>query len=119
MTPDILPSSIPKHARKTKMFVHEFAGRIAYTLTYCANCGCEGVWIPEAQADGAGGFMFYLCDECAVKWAPVDGYFMTPDQGMYERNKQAMIEKEGRELTSDEIVERLRDPNDWLHKLKR
>ena len=120
MTTEILPSSVPVIARKTKMLLHEASGNIIpFVMCYCANCGKEGVWIPEAQADGEGGFMFYLCDDCGTKWSPIDGYHVVPDDALYERNKHAMIEKEGRELTSDEIVERLRDPNDWLHSLKR
>jgi hypothetical protein len=110
----LLPSSVPREIKGVTFRRHPLLGtQIAYIKIYCANCGRFSGEIPEATKD----FAFWLCDPCAEKWSPIAGTYLVPDEVWFERNKQEMIAREGRELTGPEIVERMRDPNHYLNKL--
>lgn len=88
---------------------------MTWLYMYCANCGCDGGRVLESSLPET--FAFYLCIPCGEKWAPMAGYAMMPDEVFFDKVKQAMIEEYGRELTSQEIIEVLKDENSILYKL--
>lgn len=115
----VLPSSVPVVRSRTKMGVDVRGNSIPYTLTYCANCSKEGVWVPEASVNGPGGFAFYLCSPCGDKWTDVVGLSLVPDEVFWERVKQEMLAREGRILTAEEVVEAMRAPDHYLQVMAR
>lgn len=114
---DVLPSSVPREIKDVVFVTHDIGLlkgiTLAYVQTFCANCGKKGPLVEESSKD----FAFYLCYSCAEKWSFMANTYVVPDEVWFERNKQVMLEKEGRELTGPEIVEAMRDPNHYLNKL--
>lgn len=104
----LLPNSVPTVTRKVVM-----RAGVPWVPIYCANCGCDGGWIPEDAKD----FAFYLCEPCGEKWAPLAGTMMVPDEVFWAKVKDAQIEKYGRELQDIEIIEELKDGESMLSKL--
>ena len=62
-------------------------------------------------------FAFYLCQPCADKYGSVAGTWAEPDALFWQKVKEAQWEREGRELTPREILEKLDDPHSYLNKL--
>jgi hypothetical protein len=51
-------------------------GRMWMERVFCANCGCDGGLVtPEWAAH-----VFYLCQECADKYGPVQGATEVPEE---------------------------------------
>lgn len=108
--PDILPNSVP-HERKNIVF----RGGVPWVPIFCANCGVDGGWIPEEACD----FASYLCDPCAIKWGPSSTEYLMPDEVFWEKVKQAQLEKYGRELSAEEVMEQLKISDSMISKLAR
>lgn len=108
---ELLPSSVPKVIRGVR-----FKDGIAMVPIYCANCGSDGGFVPEA-AVLCKQFAFYLCEPCAEKWSPLVDTLCVPDEVVWELAKQEQLEREGRELTPAEIVEALKDEGHYLSKI--
>ena len=91
-------------------------GAIPWVPIYCANCGADGGWIPEAAKDED---CFYLCiaNGCFDKWTPIQGTFVVSDEVYWQHCKNVMLEEYGRELTGNEVIEALKDPTHILSKL--
>lgn len=68
---------------------------------YCANCGREGGWVPEAACD----FAFYLCTPCLDTHGAQTLGMVVPDHEFYENLKHEQLEAYHRFLTPDELVE--------------
>ena len=107
---DVLPNSVPK---ETKNIV--FRAGVPWIPIFCANCGCDGGWVPEAAKD----FAFYLCVPCAETWAPLAGTMLVPDEVFWQKLHGAQFEKHGRLLTDLELVEQLKDGDSMISKLAR
>lgn len=114
LTADILPSSVCVDP-KGVIFQN---GQKWYPI-YCASCGISGGMVPEPSKD----FAFYLCDEdrnnCSSKWSPLVDHMIVPQERFWEVARQEQLEKLGRQMTANEIIEAMRDPNHWLWKLAR
>lgn len=111
----VLPNSLPRDVARHIVWK---AG-VPYVPIYCANCGCDGGWIPEdaARREAGAGFAFYLCVPCSKKWGHLADTMLMPDEVFWERVKQTQLEAYGRELTADEVLEALKNPNHPLTKL--
>lgn len=107
-TAEILPSSVPLVARNVRM-----RAGVPWVPIFCANCGADGGWVPEASAN----FAFYLCVPCAEKWAPLAATMLVPDEVFWASVKDAQLEHDGRELATTEVVESLKDGSHYLAKL--
>ena len=110
MAVDVLPSSVPITPKKFVM-----RQGLPWVPIYCANCGADGGWIPEAAAD----FAFYLCVPCGDKWAPLAGTMLVPDEVFWAKVVDAQMENDKRILTPAETVEALKDGDHYLSKLAR
>ncbi len=110
MPAEILPSSVP---RETKNVV--FREGVPWIPIFCANCSCDGGWIPEETKD----FAFYLCVPCADKWEPLTGTMLVPDEVFWDKVNAAQIEKYGRILEPHEQIEELKIGDSMLSKLAR
>jgi len=114
---DILPSS---WLREPKRSVPHVFGSIPGTNAYCANCGRKGPLIPDVSGlELRENFHCWLCDACAEKWGPLLGLQLMPDEAFFQKVKEAQLEKYQRELTPDELLKELSDPNSTLSKLAR
>jgi hypothetical protein len=106
--PLILPDSRPKVQKNVVRL-----GNLDWVPIYCANCGCDGGLVPAEHCN----FAFYLCVPCADKWEPLAGTFMVPDEVFWQKVHDEQMEKYGRILSPDELVEVLKDPENSLTKL--
>ncbi len=84
---------------------------------FCANCGKEGGMVLETDWDRVKNFAFYLCEPCAEKWSPLADTAIAPDEAFWQKLHEVQLEEFGRELTSAEIVEALKDDANVLSKL--
>ena len=101
------------------MGFHPIAGKIIpWVMTYCANCGDEGTWVPEQSLNEQGGFVCYMCVPCSEKWAPALGLALLPDEYFYQECENAMLHEDGRVLSGEEVQKALQDPSHYLSKLK-
>lgn len=105
---DILPDSRLKRPVNTVM-----RHGILWMPIFCANCGADGGLVPEENCT----FAFYQCDPCNLKYPTIPGTHVEPDSVFWEKVKQAQLEKYGRELSPNEIIEALKDENNILSKL--
>ena len=113
MPGDFLPTSVTRETKKVVM-----RGSEPWVPIFCANCGCDGGWVPEASVQDSH-FCFYLCDPCAVTWTPLADTMLVPDEVFFAKVNKAMEEKYGRVLTVQEQVEVLKDGESILSKLAR
>lgn len=81
---------------------------------FCGNCGKSGGWVPEETT-----FIFYLCQPCADKHGQIDGTYMVPDEVFFQEVKNAQIEKYGKELTENEIRDKLMEDSSLISTLGR
>jgi hypothetical protein len=72
---------------------------------FCANCGCDGGYVPEENCN----FAFYLCMPCAERLGPISNTYIEPDAVFWEKVKQEQLERYRRELTAQELAEILKD----------
>lgn len=110
--PDILPSSVAREIRG-----RVFRGSQAWIPIFCLNCGCDGGMLVEPEVGS--GWAGYLCDPCAEKWSPMFGTCLVPDEVFQERAQQEQMERYGRLLAPNEVVEALKDGSNSLAKLVR
>jgi hypothetical protein len=109
-TLDILPSSVPRESKNVKTLQG-----MNWIPIFCANCGCDGGYVPEANKD----FAFYLCQPCADRYGNIAGTMMVPDEVFWARVKAEQLERHGRELTPQEVIEAIKDSDNPLAKLAR
>lgn len=113
---DILPDAkvdvLPDSRLKQPKNIYNHIG-LNWVPIFCANCGKDGGFVPEENCT----FVCYLCDPCAEKLGPITGTYMEPDAQFWARVKAEQLEKYGRELSADELVEILKDGNNSLTKL--
>lgn len=113
MANNVLPNSIAQ--RSTKHVI--WANGMKWLPTFCANCGKEGGLVLETDLDRIKNFAFYLCVPCAEKWSPLADTAIAPDEIFWQKVHEAQMENFGRELTTEELVEALKDDNHILTKL--
>jgi hypothetical protein len=106
--PEILPDSRPRK-QKDVIFLHG----IYWTPIFCANCGADGGFVPSENCN----FAFYLCTPCSEKWQVLPGTHCEPDTIFWQKVHDEQIEKYGRELTTPELIEVLKDGHSTLSKL--
>lgn len=110
--PELLPSCF---ALKT-VWIH---GVEHYELS-CASCPATGGVMRKDDVDRCGAIAFYLCDVCAAKHGEFDRTKkVVPQEVVYAKAREAMLENEGRLLTTPEVVQRVDDPTSYLAKLLR
>jgi hypothetical protein len=113
LTSDILPNSIA--TRSTKIIT--WANGMKWIPIFCANCGKDGGMVMETEWDRVKNFAFYLCDPCAEKWSPLTNTAIAPDEAFWKKVREVQFDEFGRELSTAEIVEALKDDNHVLTKL--
>jgi len=86
-----------------------------YEQAYCANCHKAG---PIVLAENCN-WMFWLCNVCETKWAPVAGTYAQPDEEFFKRVAEAQLEKKARSMTAMELLKELEDPNSTFSKIAR
>jgi len=111
---NVVPSSVAREIKGDVM-----RNGVKWIPIFCANCGCDGGYVPEPSKD----FAFFLCDvnqnACAEKWSPMVDLMVVPQEKFWEVARQEQLERLGREMTVDEVANALKDPNHWLHSLLR
>jgi hypothetical protein len=115
MSTDLVPSSLTRE-RKTIM-VH---GEEFYEL-HCVNaCGKTGGLVSKSSTDALGDFAYYICDDCAPTWGRFDRtQVLIPIEVVWQKARDAMLEKEGRVLSRLELVQAFSDPGHYLTKILR
>jgi hypothetical protein len=113
MSVDILPNCIAMRNEKSVVW----SNGVKLLPTFCANCGVAGGLVMQVDWDRVRNFAFYLCDPCALKWAPLTNYALVPDEVFWTKVHAAQMESFGRELTEEELIEALKDDNHILTKL--
>lgn len=82
---------------------------------YCAVCAKQGGYVPEENMT----FAAWLCDDCYhTHGDPFNGMVM-PDEVFWARVHAEQREQHGRELTPEETVVALADPNSLESRLAR
>jgi hypothetical protein len=104
----LLPDCRPRVQKKSVR-----AGYMNWVPIFCANCGCDGGLVPEEGCN----FAFYLCIPCSERIPPSAWEMRVPDEVFWDKVKNEQLEKYGRELTENELVEILKDDNNSLTKL--
>jgi hypothetical protein len=94
--PEVLPDSRPRVVRGQVWRAGSWWNRI-----FCANCGTAGGLVPEENMT----FAFYLCQPCADKYGAIAGMTMTPDQVFWEKLKQEQMDRYGRMLEVNELID--------------
>ena len=116
---DLLPSSVARETRDVVFGEHDFAdGKIGWILVYCASCSKSGPRVPEVSIQ-SGGFVCWLCDDCAPKVRDETMFALVPDEVFFAKVEAAQLEKYGRTLELHEVVDQLGDPNSLCSKLAR
>ncbi len=110
----LLPNSIPRSA-KVDWSISD-PGR-EWLFLFCASCGADGGRVLRTDIPNREEFAFYLCNSCAEKHGTIDGAYFVPDEVFFQKVREAQIEKEGRELTVNEITEALQNSDHYLAKL--
>jgi hypothetical protein len=110
---DVVPSSLTR--------VEKIDWKISrpgweWLVLFCASCHKEGGRVLKCDVPNASEFAFWLCDDCAQKWS-LDGTYLVPDEIFFQKVREAMLEREGRELTLYELYEAEKDPTHYLSKL--
>ncbi len=113
MLADILPNCIAMRNEKTVVW----SNGLTLLQIFCANCGQEGGKVIQTDWDRVKNFAFYLCDPCAVKWAPLTNAALVPDEVFWSTVQEAQMDEFGRELTEPELIEALKDDHHILSKL--
>lgn len=105
---DMLPTSVARELRGRVM-----RRGVPWVPIFCANCGCDGGFVPEAACD----FAFYLCEPCAEKWSPLAGTMLVPDEVFWRKLNDAQLERYGRHLSVPELLNQLANPESMISKL--
>ena len=111
---DVLPNSLATIRRGVVM-----RNGKPWVPIFCANCGADGGFVPEASVAEETGFAFYLCNPCGEKWAPIAGLMMVPDEVFWEKLREVQLEKFGRLLENDELIVQLADESSPISVLAR
>ena len=104
---------LPDSRLKTETTTHRHVG-LNWQPIFCANCGKEGGFVPEDVT-----FAFYICTPCSLKCGDIDGMYMVPDEVFFQEVKNAQIEKYGKELTENEIRDKLMEDSSLISTLGR
>lgn len=92
---------------------------IPWVPIFCCSCSISGGLVPEESIESGTGWVGYVCDDCAPKYASDTMLMVVPDQLWAEKFNQAQIDKYGRLLSLVELADQLRDPNSLISKLER
>ena len=69
---------------------------------FCANCGKLGGYVPEENCT----FAVWLCDDpCAEKYGVIAGTLCMPDEMFWAKVAQEQLDRYGRFLTEQELLE--------------
>jgi len=109
---DIFPDSRLKTPMRVQRLNNNL-GSLNWVPIFCANCGADGGLVPEENMS----FAFYLCNPCAEKWSPLTNTYVEADAVFWAKVRDAQLEKYGRELTPNELVEVLKDDASLISKL--
>lgn len=94
--PTVLPDS---RAKVTKNVI--FRAGVAWVPIFCANCGAKGGSVPEENMT----FVFWQCAPCHEKYGALTTMAVMPDEVFWEQVKQEQLEKYGRILTDQELID--------------
>jgi len=111
-----LPNSLPREKKVDSSM--SVPGR-EWLFLYCASCGADGGRVMKTDVPNREEFAFYLCNDCALKYGNIAGAWSEPDAVFWQKVKEAQLERHRRELTAQEVVKELEDPNSYLNKLVR
>ena len=76
--------------------------RVEVTPVYCANCGHKfHGGVPKDNTFAC----FYLCDQCFTTYGGVAGTYAMPDDEFCKAVASEMLDKHGKYLSEQEIVE--------------
>lgn len=111
---NVLPNSIP---RDGKVDLSMSTPGWEWLYIYCASCGCDGGRVLKTDIPNREEFAFYLCDPCAQKYGAINGVWVEPDQIFWHKVREAQLDREGRELSTEELITKLDDPGSYLSQL--
>jgi len=60
-------------------------GGVCWYPAVCGNCGCPGPYVMEGTSS-----LFWLCEKCAEKWAPMATLMILPDEVEWEMNLEPL-----------------------------
>lgn len=93
---NVLPDSRPKVSRGARQL-----GGSWWRPIFCANCGCDGGYVPEENCT----FAYWVCTPCYNDLGDVVNTYVMPDEVMWEKIKQEQLATYGRLLSNAELVQ--------------
>jgi hypothetical protein len=112
--PDILPSCTTRELRGRTTI-----DGVVNIPIHCMNCGHHYGYAPETITQPGGGYVGYLCQDCAEKWSPLVGTMCVPDEVFAQKAAEAQLEQFGHLLSPLDAAKALDDPGSQLSKLVR
>lgn len=82
---------------------------------FCASCGVKGGLVPEENMT----FAFWLCNPCFAAHGEITNTMVMPDEVFWEEVKHAQLDKYGHNLTPEETIASLADPESLESRLAR
>jgi hypothetical protein len=73
--------------------------RLSLEPIYCISCGKSAGMVPEDIIS----WCSWLCDKCSDQWGNQASLHKCPDSVFWQRVKEEMLERYGRELTQAEL----------------
>ncbi len=122
--PEILPDSTARNPKGVQRGFIEVPGsapyRVNWQMLYCISCGREYGMVPETLlTNELGQSATALCQKCANQYGDLLAPYMTPDEVVWQKCHEAMLENDGRILEPHEIADALLTETHYLAKLKR
>jgi hypothetical protein len=94
----------------------ELVNGVPCFVAYCDSCHKPDSYVPSV-AVRAGITHFCLCNSCGDKYGALVNDTPVAEELVWRKAKEAQLEKEGRELTSLELVKAFDDPTHYLSKI--
>ena len=103
--PDVLPDSRLTHNPTLGSVMVDWlmpdgtTVRVEVVPIHCANCGCDGGYVPLANTT----FAFWLCQPCFETHGPPPGTVVSSDEAFRQKVAAEMQDRFGRPLSSEEL----------------
>lgn len=115
-----MSETLPNSLTKTPVVDHSMSrtGQ-EWLVLFCASCGVEGGRVLKCDIPNKEEFAFWLCQKCFDTYGTVAGTTAIPDELFAQKVREAQLEREGRLLLENEIIEALQNSDHYLSRLVR